>query len=545
MKKNKYRQQIKQLNAARQQYNPLRGISIQKVVNVLEAGERGDYHELQWLYRMIEKRDAVVRALVRRRSSALQKLEWQIKTVPADQLPDGHTEEQAAEQAKALRGLYEQIENVYAAIKALALAEFRGFTHLEKVYQGNRPAPDAVKRLEFVEQWYWTRDGLLGDWLFDPNMRGSYVSGEEVDPAHLIIREVDDPINEIALIAFLRKSMSQKDWDSFVEVFGIPDLFFEMPAGLSAEDMKKWLAEAERMAGDGTGAIPNGGKVQAVGGDVRGTNPFESHIKYQDSCVVLAGTGGKLSMLTDPTGLGSGASDAHEDAFDDIAAEEARTISELFQRSLDLPLLKLKFPDQPVMAYFDLSAVDSEDTTALCNQVKTLSDSGYQVDPAELQERTGITLAVKEVGSDIDNVPLAAQQLALARERAANAGDSALAESLGIKIEQMLGLKTKNRFGWKLFNRKAKPTAPTDQLLKTSRKLIAEAMQQDRMPIAERLAEIIDETPDADLFEAIERFRSEELPALAEVLLSDPSAAQAFEDSMSAALLSGLAGEES
>ena len=141
------KKQIKSVNAARSQYNPLRGITLQRAVSLLEEGERGIYADLQWLYRTIEKRDAVLRALKRRRSAALMKLEWNIKTVPADQMPDGVTEEQAEAQAEALRKLYEQIENLYAAIKALALAEFRGFAHLEKIYINDRPAPDAIRRL--------------------------------------------------------------------------------------------------------------------------------------------------------------------------------------------------------------------------------------------------------------------------------------------------------------------------------------------------------------------------------------------------------------
>ena len=382
------KKQIKSVNAARSQYNPLRGITLQRAVSLLEEGERGIYADLQWLYRTIEKRDAVLRALKRRRSAALMKLEWNIKTVPADQMPDGVTEEQAEAQAEALRKLYEQIENLYAAIKALALAEFRGFAHLEKIYINDRPAPDAIRRLEPLAQWHWCRDGYESPWRFNPELHAAIHSADEVETVHLVIRDIDDPIDEIALIALLRKNMSQKDWDGFVEVFGIPDIFFEMPQGMTTEQTKEWMATAEQLAGDGQGAIPNGGKVQSVGGDVRGTNPFESHISYQDTCVVLAGTGGKLTMLSEPPGLGEGATGAHDDAFDDLAAEEAREISELLQNSLDKPLLAAKFPGQPVLAYFDLSARTEEDVTEIIGHIKSLSEAGFAVAPEEVTERT-------------------------------------------------------------------------------------------------------------------------------------------------------------
>ena len=37
-------------NAWRDQYNPLRGMSLPRLVSLLEAGERGQFADLQWLY---------------------------------------------------------------------------------------------------------------------------------------------------------------------------------------------------------------------------------------------------------------------------------------------------------------------------------------------------------------------------------------------------------------------------------------------------------------------------------------------------------------
>jgi phage gp29-like protein len=508
------KKQIKSINAARSQYNPLRGITLQRAVSLLEEGERGIYADLQWLYRTIEKRDAVLRALKRRRSAALMKLEWNIKTVPADQMPDGVTEEQAESQAEALRKLYEQIENLYAAIKALALAEFRGFAHLEKIYINDSPAPDAVRRLEPLAQWHWCRDGYDGPWLFNPELHASIHSADEVDTAHLVIREIDDPIDEIALIAFLRKNMSQKDWDGFVEVFGIPDIFFEMPQGMTTEQTKEWMATAEQLAGDGQGAIPNGGKVQAVGGDVRGTNPFESHISYQDTCVVLAGTGGKLTMLSEPTGLGEGATGAHDDAFDDLAAEEAREISELLQNSLDKPLLSAQFPGQPVLAYFDLSARTEEDVTEIIGQIKSLSEAGYEVNPEKVTERTGYHVELKS---------------------------QTVAAPFDIRQSEMSNRKS---LPWyrRLFNRQVQPnTDLQEQLLKNARTAIATAVKNDMEPVAARLAEILNaDLSDDELLQALEKFQVEELPKFAKDILAAPSAVDAIADTLSAGLFNGM-----
>ena len=512
---------IRELNSARTQYNPLRGITIQRVVTYLEQGELGNYTELQWLNRMVEKRDAVLRALVRRRAAALLKLDWDIKVIPDDDLPPGATAEMAEAQRIELRKLYDGIKNLKKAIKALALAEFRGYTHLEKNFNGRTAsAPDQIDELAFIKQWYWTRDGFEGEWKFDPSLRGSWRGAEDVDLSTLIIREVEDPVDEIGLVAFLRKNMSQKDWDAFVEVFGIPDIFFIMPQGLTKDQQEAWQAEADRMAGDGRGGLPFGSDVKAVGGDVRGTNPFKEHLEYQDTMMVLAGTGGKLTMLSDPTGIGQGATDAHEDAFNELAQAEAAEISEILQESLDAPLLESRFPGQPRLAYFEIAAKDEEDVSALIDNALKLYQAGIEIDVDDLAERTGYSL--KRIQKILET------------------GNKKATEEEEIKkdVVEEPPTKTKNRSLWsRLFNRKDE----TEELKKGAREAIAQAIELDLRPVAISIAEIMDENDDEHLLDAFRQFYEHRFHDLLVSVLEDPSSAEEFEAMLAPSFLNGYA----
>lgn len=518
---NDLKKRVKELNNARTQYNPLRSLTVQRVVSLLEQGELGNYVDLQWTYRMIEKRDAVLRALVRRRSAALLKLNWDIKQIPEEDLPKGFTPAQAEAQALALRELYDNIKNLKGAIKALALAEFRGFAMLQKTYKGKAALnPEQIDSLDFIKQWFWTRNGLEGEWLFDERLTGSYRSAEEVDPKTLIIREVEDPIDEIGLIAFIRKNMSQKDWDAFVEVFGIPDIFFTMPQGMTKDQMDEWLLVAEQLAGDGRGALPYGGDVKAVGGDVRGTNPFKEHLDYQDTMMVLAGTGGKLTMLSEATGIGGGATDAHEDAFDDLAQAEAFEISELFQEHIDLPLLNTKFPGQLVLAYFEIAAEDQENTNALIDNALKLYQAGIEIDVDDLAERTGYSLTRINKMVEGTQTPSAGNQ----QDIEGNYQDE----------------KIQNR-RWhlpRLFNRATKDLQA--ELKKNARGAIAQAIKMDLRPVAIRVAEILDNTDDEDLEAALTEFRDRELPELLEQIADDPGSTDAYADMLTASYFNGL-----
>jgi hypothetical protein len=47
-------------NRWRDAYNPLRGMSLPKLLGLLDADERGQYADLQWFYHFMERSDALV-----------------------------------------------------------------------------------------------------------------------------------------------------------------------------------------------------------------------------------------------------------------------------------------------------------------------------------------------------------------------------------------------------------------------------------------------------------------------------------------------------
>lgn len=376
------------VNKWRAQYNTLRGLTPERAVSLLESAEGGQYAELMWTYRMLEKREPTLRGLKRLRLSALGKLDWNIKQV----------DESAAAKAQAahLRAAYDRINNLKKAVLFLALAEFRGFAHLEKVYQGDNPRLGIIE-LAIVPQWHWVRDGLYGAWEY--NATATQVTrGIPIDPRHFVIREVEDPINEIGFFCWLRKNLSQKDWDAFVETYGLPPVFIEMPATVPAGKEDEYQDMAEAIIGDMRGVLPNGAKPHTLADGSRGTNPFREHLNYQDEQLVLAGTSGKLTMLTAPAGLDGGSQgDAHQDTFDALAISEAGEISEIFQEQLDKVLLEQRFPGQPILAYFELAAEDKADVGQMLDHAVKAKNAGLQVDAAEFSEKTGYKLTAAPV----------------------------------------------------------------------------------------------------------------------------------------------------
>ncbi|TVP80452.1 MAG: DUF935 family protein [Puniceicoccaceae bacterium] len=385
------------LDSYRSQLNPLRGLTIRRVVSLLEEGERGAYADLQWLYRFVEKRDATLRGVKRRLRSAVTKLDWDIKVI--DELPAGK-QAVADRQHEALRLAYERVENLREALAFLSLAELRGYAHLEKVFEKDGNGGLVIARLEPVPQWHWCRDGLYSDWTFNPESASGLTLGEPVDLEQFVIREVEDPIDEIAVIAFIRKNLSQKDWDGFVESYGIPFLFLIMAQNAGDKDSKEFQAVVEQIASDSRGVLPHGSEIKTADPGNRGQNPFRAHLDYQDEQIVLAGTSGLLSMLSKPTGIGEGASNEHGKTFEEIALAQAMDISEILQEHFDKRILAEQFPGEERYVYFELAARDQEDVSSLFDNALKASQAGLAVDAEEMSEKSGLKLTRSEQGAE-------------------------------------------------------------------------------------------------------------------------------------------------
>lgn len=379
-----YRFHVAAANAWRDGYNPLRSLTIARAVSLLEEGERGAFADLQWTYRYIEMQDATLGALIERRTNAIQELDWNI--VMRGDVPE-EKKAVAAKQDAALKRAYENIGNLTAALEFLAMASFRGYSRLEKVTDDN----GAVCELATVDQWFWVRDGLYGQWKYNPAATFGTNRGTDVPEPRFITREVARPINRVALIAFVRKSLSQKDWDGFIEAYGIPAVFVVMPPDLPEDKADEYLDAADQVTGDARGVLPAGSDIKTVDNGARGVNPFKEHLAYQDEQVVLRGTGGKLTMLAE-SGSGTLGGNAHSETFKAIARGEAKEISEILRKAIDAEIIERVTPGEQAWCGFELAANEEQDTKQVVLDVVALQGGGFRVDPAYVEEKTGYKL---------------------------------------------------------------------------------------------------------------------------------------------------------
>lgn len=384
-------------NRWRDGYNPLRGLTVASAVTLVESWDRGEFADLMWLYRWIERSDATLSAVLNRREAALTKLDWEIKTIDEDDLPPDVTEADVEAQKEFLRAAYERLDNLREAIAHLALADFRGFSFVEK-QAVNGPLID---HLECVDHWNVLRAGLRGAWYYNASgMQKSTHALPDTDRMELrnfVHLTCERHVDFVALFAVLRKALGQKDWAAFVEGFGLNPTIIIGPPGVAQEKAADFQTGAESVAEHSSGYLPNGSDVKYANSE-KGQQPFAEYIKAQDADIVLAGTSGKLTMLAE-SGSGTLAGAAHKDTFDELAKGHAQRISEAFQRDFDRPLLAAEFPGKPVLAYFELCANEETNVGDVVKDVATLATAGYAVKPEQIEEKTGYEVMSRGVGS--------------------------------------------------------------------------------------------------------------------------------------------------
>lgn len=513
-------------NRWRENYNPLRGLSMAIAVSLLERGQRGDMALLQWTFRFIERRFPTLSALISRCEAPLVNFDWDVKVKP--ELPPGATQAMAKAQKQTLKDAYDGIDNLRDAITFLALADFRGYSHLQKHYSGDGD----VMHLETLHQWCICRDGIYGDWFWNPDSRSmtapvlvvgekNRIGGAALPAQDFIIRTVERPVNEIALTNFLRQNLAEKDWDGFLEIYGLPGGVVTMPGNVPTGKESVYETMAQRVAEGGSGAIPNGSEYKPNDGP-RGVDPFTPRLKHLDEQLIMVGTGGLLTMLAQ-SGSGTLAGNAHADTFQAIAQARALQISECFQRQFDAGVLADQHPGEPCLVYFELAAKDETDVAALVKDIVALFAAGKEADVEWLNEKTGYVLKDVEGGGG----QTLEEADALKEENA----------ELGPK-NQPIANQTKLGNGKKIFN--ASAPGPTPAFIGRVSDDVSAAASNDLNLINKKLAALA-QIADPDLL----RSRAQEIlnwiSANEEHLKNNPALEQAIHRGMAAAFLNGVA----
>lgn len=383
---------LRNANTWRQQYDALRFLDVPKAVALLEQERRGIHSETQYVYDLVDSIDADMLALIQLRLAAIKRLSWKVVKAPAQTA--GYDEQLATAQERALNAFYNDVDNLKAALADMALATFRGFS-IVQIQRGDNGMP---ARLYPLDRWLFARDGMRGSWYWNPEAQN--VQGKSLDEANRIgseslplgdflIREVVLSVDRVALLANVRSSTVEKDWDAWCEMYGLHPAIITEPPGTLKEDRPHYESAARAFSDGQGGVLPHASEVDFPN-SVTVQAPFEDRGAYLTRKKVLAGTSGMLTMLAE-SGSGTLAGGAHQKTFDTLAAAEAEEITEIFQTSLDAPILAALFPNQPQLAWFELQPYRDLDPDNAATRVSNLAQY-FRLDLQQASEEVGLSL---------------------------------------------------------------------------------------------------------------------------------------------------------
>lgn len=374
---------------AKRTQNPLSGLNPAKVRRLYELYREGKYADVQLAWDALEEYDDMLGTVLERRQSALGEMEWDVLIDARAVGEDAALQARAEAQQDYITRRLREVENLSDAIKWLGLANFRRYSALEVL-----PAGSGERWLP-IHHWLLCRPALEGAWCYNEAAETSCTRTEPIDMSAVILREVARPIDLVAMFLISAKEAAIDGWDSFLEVFGNPALFFKMPPGTSDAQRDEFAAIIKEISSDGSGVYPDGGEIHTVETSAANADAFSSRAEWCDKALVRRATGGLLTVLAE-SGSGTLAGSAHMEAFRQIAANDAISIAECINRQYVRRRIAAEFPGEPVLVYFTLTQPVINDRAATVNMLCQLAGQRWRATDEAVSEEVGVEVHTEE-----------------------------------------------------------------------------------------------------------------------------------------------------
>lgn len=374
---------------AKRTQNPLSGLNPAKVRRLYELYREGKYADVQLAWDALEEYDDMLGTVLERRQSALGEMEWDVLIDARAVGEDAALQARAEAQQDYITRRLREVENLSDAIKWLGLANFRRYSALEVL-----PAGSGERWLP-IHHWLLCRPALEGAWCYNELAETSCTRTEPIDMSAVILREVARPIDLVAMFLISAKEAAIDGWDSFLEVYGNPALFFKMPPGTSDAQRDEFAAIIKEISSDGSGVYPDGGEIHTVETSAANADAFSRRAEWCDKALVRRATGGLLTVLAE-SGSGTLAGSAHMEAFRQIAANDAISIAECINRQYVRRRIAAEFPGEPVLVYFTLTQPVINDRAATVNMLCQLAGQRWRATDEAVSEEVGVEVHTEE-----------------------------------------------------------------------------------------------------------------------------------------------------
>ena len=375
-------------------YNPLRGLSPQKLVTALENFEAGYIADLARLFDMMRRRDDMISAALDKRKKSVAGLDWTITG-------QGEDEKKSALHQEALEEFFNHITvdsvNVPERVGGVELLVEQMLSAIEMQYSVHEvvwhPTLSRITaEFHFVPLWYF--ENTTGRLRFKRNSFETF--GEDMVPGEWVTVATEYPLLEPASSAFIFKRMAMGDWSIFSRRFGSGTAAYKTSATKGSPEWREANDVVANFSNNIGFVLSKEDEFDLIQASATGL-PFPALIERMDRALAVIFRGSDLATLSSKNGTGASLQ-ADEAAL--LENSDCALIESAIEKKISTPLLQMMFGRDVVpAAYFQFTRRDRTDKEAFLKLVRSATELGCAPKRAFVFETLG--WAQPESGDDI------------------------------------------------------------------------------------------------------------------------------------------------
>ena len=406
--------------------HPSKGLTPQKLHQILEEAEGGDLRAQAELFADIEEKDGHIFAEMSKRKRAVIGLDWRV--VPPKNSSDA--ERSLAEELGGWLDLLPDLEDLmldlldavghgYACVEiewqlADGLWLPKAFTHRPqgwfkvgandeiRLLRDGAPEGEALWDLGWLVHKHRSRSGILA--------RGG------------LMRTLVWP--------YLFKNYSVRDLAEFLEIYGLPTRLGRYPVGADDTDKSTLLQAVRDIGHNAAGIIPETMALELLNAASGSSDPFMAMTEWAEKTASKVILGGTLTTQADGRSSTNALGQVHNEVRHDLLVSDAKQLAGTLTQQLLAPLLWLNkgFNDSRRMPRFEFDTRAPEDLAVYAEALPQLVGIGMQIPRAWAQEKLAIPLAAEDEpvlavavapeSGGIQAAPLSYRRVALSKQGA-------------------------------------------------------------------------------------------------------------------------------
>lgn len=371
--------------------HPARGLTPQKLANILESAQQGDLVAQADLFDDMEERDGHLFAELSKRRRSVLGLEWSLMP-PRDA---SQAEVKAAADLDARLRDTLDMENV---LFDLTDAIGKGFACLEIDWQRDGKGWWMQTLHRRPQRWFTVPQDNRNELRLRDN---SAPNGAPLWPLGWMVHRHDARsgwLPETALFRvlawpYLFKHYSLRDLAEFLEIYGLPLRLGKYPAGASKKEKATLMRAVMAVGHAAAGIIPQGMEIDFQNATEGRSDPFRAMMDWAEATTSKAIVGQTLTSQSGQNGEGSRAlGEVHNDVRHDITVSDAKQLQPTLTQQLVQPLALLNgYITDPTRApRFVFDVAETEDIKLYADSLPALVNIGVQIPKGWANEKLGI-----------------------------------------------------------------------------------------------------------------------------------------------------------